>query len=217
MSHITLVRHGQANTAARDELSYDRLSALGRQQARWLGDHLRDSGEQFARGYCGTLRRHRETAEEMALGLELVVDSRLDEFEYFTMAQLCQVQHGVAMPTCREEFSLHMPRLLGLWREGALEGAPVAFDAFQARVSDVLHDIAGGDGRAVVVTSGGVIGMAMRLTMDLGMGALANACLAIENSSLHRFQPMPSGLVLTQFNSVPHLEGAARSLQRTHL
>ena len=29
MSYITLVRHGQANTAARDEHSYDRLSPLG--------------------------------------------------------------------------------------------------------------------------------------------------------------------------------------------
>lgn len=217
MSHVTLVRHGQANTEARDEQSYDRLSDLGRQQARWLGDHLRGTGERFARAYCGTLRRHRETAEEMALGLDLVVDARLDELEYFTMAQICETQHGIAMPTGREEFALHLPRLFGLWRDGVLDGAPVAFDVFQARVSEALHEIAGGEGRAVVVTSGGVIGMAMRVTMDLGLGALANACLAIENSSLHRFQPMPSGLVLTQFNSLPHLEGAERSVSRTHL
>lgn len=217
MSHVTLVRHGQANTAARDELSYDKLSALGHDQARWLGEHLRGTGERFARAYCGTLVRHRETAEAMALGLELTVDPRLNELEYFTMAQICEAQHGIAMPTCREEFALHMPRMFGLWREGALEGAPLAFDLFEARVSEVLHEIAGGEGRAVVVTSGGVIGMAMRVTMGLGMGALANACLAIENSSLHRFQPMPTGLVLTQFNAVPHLDGAERATARTHL
>ena len=88
MSHVTLVRHGQANSAARDELSYDRLSDLGRQQARWLGGHLRGTGDRFARAYCGTLTRHRQTAEEMALDLEVVEDARLNELEYFTMAQL---------------------------------------------------------------------------------------------------------------------------------
>jgi len=41
MSHITLIRHGQANTGARDEQSYDRLSALGHQQAAWLGEVTR--------------------------------------------------------------------------------------------------------------------------------------------------------------------------------
>ncbi len=41
MSHITPIRHGQANTGARTEADYDRLSPLGHQQAAWLGDHLR--------------------------------------------------------------------------------------------------------------------------------------------------------------------------------
>ena len=43
MSHITLIRHGQANSAAKDEPSYDRLSDLGHQQAAWLGHYLRDT------------------------------------------------------------------------------------------------------------------------------------------------------------------------------
>ncbi|APZ51564.1 histidine phosphatase family protein [Salipiger abyssi] len=217
MSHVTLVRHGQANTGARDEISYDRLSDLGRQQARWLGAHLRGSGERFARAYCGTLTRHRQTAEEMDLGLELVPDARLNELEYFTMAQLFAEQHGVAIPTDREGFVLHLPRLFTIWREGGLEGAPERFADFEARVSDALHEIAAGEGRAVVVTSGGVIGFAMRATMGLGMGALAHACLAIENSSLHRFQPLATGLALTLFNAVPHLEGAERAAARSHL
>ncbi|MBU2963265.1 histidine phosphatase family protein [Citreicella sp. C3M06] len=217
MSHVTLVRHGQANSSARDEVSYDKLSDLGHCQARWLGEHLRGTGERFARAYCGTLRRHRETADAMALGLDLVIDPRLDELEYFTMAQICEAQYGIDMPNGREEFALHMRRMFGLWRDNAIDGAPVPFATFEARVSEVLTEIAGGEGRAVVVTSGGVIGMAMRVTMELGLGAFANACLAIENSSMHRFQPMSTGLVLTQFNAVPHLEDAERALSRTHL
>lgn len=51
MTHITLIRHGQANTEARDEVSYDRLSELGHQQAAWLGAHLESSGIYHPRIY----------------------------------------------------------------------------------------------------------------------------------------------------------------------
>ncbi|MCA0940043.1 histidine phosphatase family protein [Yangia mangrovi] len=217
MSHVTLVRHGQANTHAKDEISYDRLSDLGRQQARWLGEHMRGTGDVFARAYCGTLQRHRETAAEMAIGLEVVQDARLNELEYFTMAQLLDQQHGIALPPDREGFIRHLPTLFTYWREGRLEGAPESFEHFEGRVREVLDEIAAGEGRAVVVTSGGLIGMAMRVTMGLEMQALAHACLAIENTSLHRFQPLATGLCLTLFNAVPHLEAAERSLARTHL
>ncbi len=217
MSHVTLVRHGQANTHAKDEINYDRLSELGKQQARWLGAHMRGSGEVFARAYSGTLRRHQETAAEMELGLEVVEDARLNELEYFTMAQLMQQQHGIALPPDREGFILHLPQLFTYWREGRLEGVPESFADFEARVDDVLAEISAGSGRAVVVTSGGLIGMAMRVTMGLEMKALAHACLAIENTSVHRFQPISTGLCLTLFNAVPHLEGAERALSRTHI
>ena len=217
MSHVTLVRHGQANTHAKDEISYDRLSDLGRQQARWLGDHLRGTGDVFARAYSGTLQRHRETAVEMGIELDVVRDARLNELEYFTMAQLMDQQHGIALPPDREGFIRHLPTLFTYWREGRLEGVPESFEHFEGRVRDVLDEIAAGEGRAVVVTSGGLIGMAMRVTMGLEMQALAHACLAIENTSLHRFQPISTGLCLTLFNAVPHLEGSERSLARTHL
>ena len=40
MGTITLVRHGQANSAAQDEAGYDKLSDLGHQQALWLGEWI---------------------------------------------------------------------------------------------------------------------------------------------------------------------------------
>ena len=45
MTEVILIRHGQANSGARSEADYDRLSPLGRQQAAWLADHLRETGE----------------------------------------------------------------------------------------------------------------------------------------------------------------------------
>src|SRR6056297_3369689 len=47
VAEIILVRHGQANSHATDEQSYDRLSDLGREQARWLGAHLRTTKPHF--------------------------------------------------------------------------------------------------------------------------------------------------------------------------
>ncbi|MCH2095950.1 MAG: histidine phosphatase family protein [Rhodobacteraceae bacterium] len=219
MSHVTLVRHGQANSAALDELDYDRLSPLGWQQARWLGEHLRDTGEVFARLYCGTLRRHRETAQGLNApsASEIIFDDRLNELEYFTMSQLLAQQHDVPTPNGPEEFARHFPKMLGYWQEDRIINAPERFSDFEARVEAVLTEIAAGQGRALVVTSGGLIGMAMRVTMGLDLVAMSKATLAIQNSSLHRWQPMPLGLGLTQFNATPHLESADRAHARTHV
>ncbi|HAD08992.1 MAG TPA: histidine phosphatase, partial [Porticoccaceae bacterium] len=58
MSEIYFVRHGQASLGAKN---YDKLSDLGWQQARWLGEHFRDQDLNFDRIVVGDMRRHRET------------------------------------------------------------------------------------------------------------------------------------------------------------
>lgn len=217
MSQLTLVRHGQANSQARDEISYDRLSPLGHQQATWLGDYFRTSGEGFARVVCGTLTRHVETAQAIGLSPDLIRDARLNEMEYFTLAHLMADQHGIPIPQDREGFVQHLPKLLGHWQNGSLSGAPESFADFEARVHDVMTDLSALSGPSLVVTSGGLIGMAMRLTMGLDLRATAHACLAIQNTSLHRWQKLPTGLALMQFNSTPHLDTIQRRHAQTHL
>ena len=219
MPHITLVRHGQANTDARDETSYDRLSNLGMQQARWLGEHLSRTGEIFPRLISGTLNRHRATAASIALPnhADPVIDPRFDELEFFTLASLFEAQHGVPIPQNREDFTLHLPRLFKAWAAGEISDPPESFPAFEARVRDGLSDLFQGEGRVLVITSGGVIGMAMRLTLGLDMDAFARTCLAIENTSLSRWLPLHGTLALTQFNAMPHLEHPDRQFARTHM
>lgn len=219
MSFITLVRHGQANSSARDERDYDRLSELGWQQARWLGGYFKQAGERFVRVYTGTLRRHVETGEGIApdCNAEPIRDARLNELTYFDMARMMEAQHGIAIPGDREGFVRHLPLLFKHWQEGRIEGAPESFDAFESRVNDVLAEIAAGEGRALVVTSGGLIGMAMRIVMRLDITAMAHSCLAVENSSVHRIQPLPSGLAMTQFNALPHLDTPERQHARSHI
>ena len=219
MSQITLVRHGQAQTKARDEHEYDSLSALGHQQAAWLGEHLSETREKVSRVYCGTLIRHVETASAMGAEThaEIIQDARLNEMEFFTLAKLYGVQHAVPLPDTREEFVTYMPRLLMAWEAGEIENPPESFVEFSERVTDAIAEISAGKGPALVVTSGGLIGMVLRQTMGLGMPAFARACIAIMNTSVHRLHRLGQDMALTQFNAVPHLDRPDRQYAQTHL
>jgi len=219
MSQITLIRHGQANSAAQDEAGYDSLSPLGHQQAAWLGDYWRSTGERFDRGYTGALVRHGETPQSMEAGHwgDPVVDPRLNEVEYFDLSSRMHTQFGIPMPTDRDGFIDHLPLVFTAWQEGKIEGASESFHAFQTRVDDALHEIAAGEGRALVVTSGGLIAMAIRVAMGLELGAFARLALTIMNTSVHQLHPVGSGLTLTQFNAVPHLAPPERQHAQTYI
>jgi len=217
MSHITLIRHGQANSHAKDEASYDQLSALGHQQSTWLGDHLRATHQHHMRLYTGTLRRHRETAAGMATGLEPIEDARLNELEYFTLAAALRDEHGVAIPTEQAHFTKHLPRVFSAWQDGILKGAPETFESFESRVQGALQDISAGDGPALVVTSGGLISMAMRQHLGLSIDAMANVALAIMNTSIHRLHPIGGTWAPVMFNAIPHLESPDRHHAQTHV
>ncbi|HBZ43409.1 MAG TPA: histidine phosphatase family protein [Maritimibacter sp.] len=214
MSDLTLVRHGQANNTSQDEDGYDMLSDLGHQQAAWLGDYFRASGEGFDRVYSGTMRRHRETAAAMGY-TGVTEDERLNEVAYFDLAQKMHEQFGIKHPTDREEFIEHLPLVFTAWRDGQIEGTLETFQNFEDRVSDVLHEIAAGKGRALVATSGGLISMGIRVSMGLEIGSMARMALAIMNTSVHQLHPIGTALSLTQFNAVPHLADPSRAEART--
>ncbi|MBV7407880.1 histidine phosphatase family protein [Maritimibacter sp. DP1N21-5] len=214
MSQITLIRHGQANNASNDEHGYDKLSELGHQQAEWLGDYLRASGEGYARVYSGTLRRHRETAAAVGFG-PVIEDARLNEVAYFDLSARMHEQMGIAHPTGRDAFIEHLPLVFTAWRDGQIKGAQETFQDFEQRVGDVLHEISEGEGRALVVTSGGLISMGIRVSMGLEIGAMARMALAIMNTSVHQMHPIGASLSLTQFNAVPHLADPSREFART--
>ncbi|WP_417700035.1 histidine phosphatase family protein [Pseudophaeobacter sp.] len=216
MTHITLIRHGQANTEARDEASYDRLSALGHQQAAWLGDHLAETGSHHPRIYCGTLTRHIETATAMGCQ-EVIQDPRLNEMEYFTMAQAMEQQFDLPIPQEREGFIEHLPKVFQAWAANKIDAPPESWQAFEQRTQQVLSDIAEGDGPALVVTSGGFISMAMRQAMGLDTNGMARVALAIMNTSMHRLFPIGGHLSPVLFNAVPHLDSTERQYAQTHL
>ncbi|MCF3595283.1 histidine phosphatase family protein [Rhodobacteraceae bacterium LMO-12] len=219
MPHITLIRHGQANSHARDETGYDKLSDLGHQQSRWLGDHFETTGEQFSQIISGTLRRQVETAQSMGVERHapLSTDARLNELPYFTMSQLMAAQHGLALPDTREGYIDHLPRVFAAWERDEIADAPESYADFSTRLDALIDEIASSPGRAMLVTSGGVIATILRRILNLDVMAWSHIALTIMNSSVHRLHVIQGRPSLAHFNSIPHLETRDRQFAQTHL
>lgn len=214
-TEIILIRHGQANSGAKDEESYDRLSDIGLQQAVWLGDYLRRHGEEFDRVICGSLRRHRETAAKLDLPHQVAIDPRINEMQYFDLAKEFHAQTKTSTPNSAEEFAQHLPRLFTAWQSGTLDNAHVSYNNFAQRFKDVMSELTELGGRTLIITSGGVIGMAIAQHLALGPDGFAQIMLPIHNSSMHRFDVWGGTTHIAGYNATPHLDGAARHYART--
>ena len=81
MSQLVLVRHGQAAFMTND---YDRLTPLGEQQARLLGEFWVRSGISFDRIFTGSLLRQRRTAELVA---EVMADAGIEWPEFTVLPE----------------------------------------------------------------------------------------------------------------------------------
>ncbi|WP_113911641.1 histidine phosphatase family protein [Roseovarius dicentrarchi] len=216
MTEIILVRHGQANSGAKDEASYDRLSDLGHRQAAWLGTWLTETEPHFDRVLTGTLTRQRQTAS--AMGYQTTVqDPRLNELTYFNLAHAMQAQHGVPAPDTAQEFARYLPDVITHWSEDRLIGVPETFGSFRTRIVALMEEASDAHGRTLMVTSGGVIGMVMQHVLGLDARMMANMMLRIQNSSVHRLRYVHGALVLDTFNATPHLDAADRAHARTFI
>ncbi|WP_373352738.1 histidine phosphatase family protein [Pseudoroseicyclus sp. CXY001] len=214
---ILLVRHGQAQSAAQDEASYDSLSPQGQEQARRLGAWLAENEPPPARITSGALQRQRQTAALIgeAMGLAPEVDPRLDELDYFGLSADANARHALPFPTSRETFLTHLPQIMAAWAEGRIDTPRESHADFEARIRSVLDEAAAT--RVMLVTSGGVIAMAMKLAMELSVTAFSHVALQIENSSLHRLVPGQGHLRLDLFNGLPHLSDAEGRALRSHV
>lgn len=213
MGVITLVRHGQANSAANDEAGYDRLSDLGHQQARWLGDWMRDQGEHFDLVLSGSLRRHRETAAGMGWQSP-EIDPRLNELDYFNLGQALHQAQGIPQAS-PENFVDHFITVLHAWERAEIQGNET-FRSFEERVSGILKEASQPGRQVLCITSGGVIAMIVRHLLGLDLTRMAHVSLPILNTSIHRIHVRPVGTILAGFNAVPHLEKAERVDAQTH-
>ena len=214
-TELILIRHGQANNTAQTEAEYDRLSDLGHHQARLLGDHIRHTQMQYDRIYCGTLRRHRETAEAMQPVHDIIIDERLNEMRFFDMAQEYERQTGQPNPHGHAGFAQHLPKILTAWAAGDFDHVHVPYAEFATRFADVMNEARTKGGRSLFVTSGGVIGTAVAQHLGLSATESAKTMMPIRNTSLHVFNETYDQLHFVTYNATPHVDHADNLHART--
>jgi len=181
VGEIFLIRHGQASIHAED---YDNLSEAGARQAEALGRVLIARGVRPDAIWCGTLRRHRQTAEAclaaMGLPLRWQVDAGWDEYDHRDLLRAYDPRYAerdvmLADLSASEDPMLAFQKLyaavLDRWVEGAHDADyALSWTGFCARVEAALdraRAAAGGDAHAIVFTSGGPIAAACRSLLQI--------------------------------------------------
>jgi len=216
MGTLYLVRHGQASFGSDD---YDRLSDLGARQCERLGEYFRARGIAFDGVITGTLRRHAQSYQALARGLQAdqaaLAMPGLDEYD---STAVVRTVHPQPLPRARsaEEVRQHF-RLLreGLlaWMEGLVqpEGMP-SFADFRAGVVTALdHVRTRHDGHVLIVSSGGPIATAVAHVLGAPPSAIVELNMRMRNSALSELAFTPKRHSLVTFNTLPHLEAADAS------
>lgn len=219
MSELFLVRHAQASYGTDD---YDRLSALGHRQARWLGEYFRDRGLEFDHVVCGDMLRHRETVTGILAGLGREPDGHFtdtdwNEFDFETLIRAFLEEHPQETPDPDapvRSFTRVLRQSLVAWAENRLAAElPERWDEFEERVRRGLQAAsAPGNGkRVLVVSSGGAISMALRQVLAAPASAMVQMNLQLRNSSISHLFVNSGGIHFSGFNHVPHLDHPGRT------
>ena len=217
MSTLTLVRHGQANSAATTEEDYDRLSDIGREQAQHLGDHFRYIDTKFDAIFAGTLHRQQDTAQALrdSCQADLQTDKRLNEIEYYTLTQQLIDQFDIDRPTGEFGHVKHFHTLYDLWSDDKIENPPETYENYETRVRNMLEDMRHAGPNVLAVTSGGIIAMAIKLALGLDNDGLVKCLLAGMNTGVTKLHYINGSFGLLQMNAMPHLEHPDRLDLRT--
>jgi broad specificity phosphatase PhoE len=214
MPQVYLVRHSQASFGSHD---YDNLSDLGRQQARWLGEYLALRGFTFDRVITGTQRRHRQTAEEIGAILGWTRDPErhpgLNEYDFESLFEAyLSLYPDTEVPQStddRKRFFVVLRKAMLAWAAGELDHvAPEPWPKFESRVGEALGFLRGGEraGHVLVVSSGGPIGMMVRLALEAPAATAIKLNLQIRNSSIAELHVTEKDTHLCGFNMIPHLD-----------
>ena len=222
MGTLYLVRHGQASFGAAD---YDQLSALGRQQAVRLGQYWRDKGLRFDAVLTGTLRRHAQTYEGIAEGLQqnsaapqplplpLLELPGLNEYDSLALIRAIHTER-LPRPDTAERYRQHFRLLcdaLAQWMAGVIspQGMPSwqeFSDGVHGALERVRREHAGPEHNVLLVSSGGPIATAVGQVLGTAPEVTIALNMRIRNSAVTEFSISPRRLMLQTFNSLAHLD-----------
>jgi broad specificity phosphatase PhoE len=213
-----LIRHAQASFGASD---YDQLSALGIEQARLLGKHLKRQRCQFEAIYLGELKRHQQT-------LNHILDSGLDApvplispalNEYDADALLLAYQAASHSQATQDQHFKALRSALRLWMSGGISpiGMP-SYAEFKRNLLDFLGDIRSQhSGPVMVVTSGGPISTMVGSLFEANVDATISLNYRLRNASITELTHDPKRHQLVGLNHIEHLADPEQPSRITHI
>jgi broad specificity phosphatase PhoE len=224
MSQILLVRHGQASFGSSD---YDRLSELGLEQSRVLGQWFADSGQGFQRVVTGSLRRHRQTAEA-CLGISADIawetEPGFDEYNHHDVLvkhhppfkDPTEVKRFLASSrNARFEFQEIFAAAMARWMSGGHDGEYVeSWPLFRERCVGALKRLLGSLDKSqsvIVFTSGGTIATLCQYLLGFSDRQVAALNWTLVNGAVTKLLCRPGHANLSYLNSYAHLERLGRS------
>jgi broad specificity phosphatase PhoE len=234
MGRLLLIRHAQASF---HDQNYDKLSAIGEEQARRLGQHWVRQKMMFHKVCSGPRVRQKDTARIVAKVYhdarlpfpEPVVIQELDEYQGGAILEqglplliendgevrkLHQAFENSSSPDQRlVNFEKMFEMLITRWVDGEVVLPAVeSWPEFCARGDRGLSQCISANGRGqqvAVFCSAGLIGVAMRRAFHLSLQDTLRATWTVRNSSYSEFLFSKDRFTLSTFNAFPHLEEAS--------
>ena len=220
MGSLLLIRHGQASFGAAD---YDRLSPLGEEQSRRLGQWLKRTGQVPDLIAVGPLCRHVRTAD-------LCVEAAGVTAPRISVAGLNELDHEEILARYRPDLAAPDALMAELERAddphrmfhrvyaGAVErwiGGDVddeytrSWNTFRTSVMEGLQALASHEARTIwAFTSGGPIAVIVNALMGAPVEQTFALSWPLVNTSISRVALGTRRNSLTSYNAWPHLEGA---------
>lgn len=230
MSHLLLVRHGQASFL---EENYDKLSTRGEAQSRLLGKYWAKIKLAVDRVYTGPRVRQRETARLVGeaykeSGLRWPNVEIMEAFDEFKAEAVVEqalpplVKSDARIREMYQDFEKAQGQaerfksfqrmfeiVVGRWAAGELPLPGIEpWSEFCDRVQNGFAALCGNGNRGqriVIFSSGGPTGVAMKRALNLSTEATLKTAWMVANSAYSQFLFSGSRFTLTSYNSYPHI------------
>ena len=205
MTHLYLIRHGQALSAVRRTIGNTELSPLGIKQAEHLRDRLAATGEIAADVLiASTLLRAKQTAEIIApaLGLPILFDSEVEEWRDGAAEEWNLEEYKAifdAAPFDQKPF-LHIVPDAESWAQFMLRAGTSLNRITQAYAGKTI----------VIVCHGGIIDCSFISFLGMSTLHLPRAFFNTHNTSITHwiydsYLGLPSSWILERYNDAMHL------------
>mgnify|MGYP005831356235 CR=1 FL=1 len=236
MSTLYLIRHGQASFG---DVDYDRLSELGWEQSRLLGEYLAEVGVTLDAVFTGAQRRQIETltaVREVFRNRGLPFPSKESVLENFNeydargiitiflpkvlerderVREIIKNTSGIAKRSKegRKAFQQVFEIMVDYWMRGEFESSEVeSWENFNHRVRKGLERIMRdySNGKTIAVfTSGGPIAVSLRHVLSLSGEVCIDLSWIVRNASMTEFIYNDKKITLAGFNMTPQLKDMA--------